>query len=71
MLYELLPNTSKSREIKELYDKALQSYINSDKEDAQKVFSKLVQEYHDKPSLYFLNALEKGEEWGVKKMLSK
>lgn len=71
LLYELMKDTSESREIKNLYDKALSIYITDDFEEAQKLFSNIVLKYGDGPSKYFLNNIKNKCHWGVNKMTTK
>ena len=71
LLYELMPNSSKSKEIKTLYDKALNAYIENDITNASSIFKQLVDIYEDKVSQYFLDNINEGLAWQVNKMTSK
>lgn len=71
LLYELMPFTDKSKQIKKLYDKALDIYIDSDLLKAKELFQELVEKYNDAPSKYFLKSIENGHLWGVHKMTTK
>lgn len=71
LLYELMPSTKKSKELKRLYDKALELYISGNFTEAQRLFSDLVKNYDDTPSKYFLELLKEGHPWGVHKMTTK
>ena len=71
LLYELLPSTDKSKTIKSLYDKALEVYINGDFDEADKLFTNLLEDYDDMPSKYFLEDVKKKHPWGLHKMTTK
>ena len=71
LLYQLLPNTPKSQEIKKLYDSALSLYKNEQFAEAQKIFNILIEKYDDNPSKYFLPNVIEGHPWGVHKMTTK
>ena len=71
LLYELMPSTEHSREIKELYDEALDLYINEDIAQATKLFNKMVELYDDTVSKYFLNNIAQKHPWGIRKMQNK
>ncbi|MDF1879331.1 adenylate/guanylate cyclase domain-containing protein [Sulfurimonas sp. SAG-AH-194-C20] len=71
LLYELMPHTQKSKDIKKIYDNALEFYINEDILSAKQLFKKLIKEYNDSPSQYFLTNIEKNIKWGVCKMTQK
>ncbi|MCK9492494.1 MAG: adenylate/guanylate cyclase domain-containing protein [Sulfurimonas sp.] len=71
LLYELMPNNQRSKEIKELYDEALEIYKRGDFKQAEVLFSVLVKEYDDAPSKYFLPLIKESRAWGVHKMTTK
>ncbi len=71
LLYELMSTTDKSRDIKVEYDKALDFYKNGDYVEAEKLFTKLVEDYDDNPSKYFLLHVKEKHPWGVNKMTTK
>ena len=71
ILYELLPMTERSKEIKKLYDKALDAYIKNDISDATKMFKQLVEIHDDKIALYFLKNIEASLPYQVNYMTSK
>ena len=71
LLYELLPDTKKSKMIKSLYDQALEFYINGDFSNAEKLFTNLVENHEDNPSKYFLQNVKDKHPWGVHKMTTK
>jgi len=71
LLYELLPDTKKSKMIKSLYDQALEFYINGDFSNAEKLFTNLVENHEDNPSKYFLQNVKNKHPWGVHKMTTK
>ena len=71
LLYELMPNSKSSKEVKELYDKALEVYKSGDFQEAEKLFNQLVEVYDDNPSKYFLPLVKERHPWGVHKMTSK
>jgi len=71
LLYQLMPNDKKSLIIKELYDKALQTYIDGDLSKAKELFSRMLKDYDDNPSKYFLSHIENGNYWGVNRMTTK
>lgn len=70
-LYELMLNTDKSKIIKEQYDYALQTYKDADLQKAKILFSRLVEEYDDSPSKYFLKYIEENRLWTINKMNKK
>jgi len=70
-LYELMPNTQKSKQIKQTYDKALELYKNNDLQKSKILFSKLVEDYDDKPSHYFLNYIQNNRHWAINVMHTK
>ena len=71
LLYELMPNNARAKEIKDIYDKALEFYKKSKFTEAEELFIILVQKYKDKPSQYFLPLVKKKHPWGVHKMTTK
>lgn len=71
LLYELMPHTERSKQIKELYDKALEVYKSGDFKEAEKLFYRLIQEFDDNPSKYFLDLIKDEHPWGVHKMTTK
>ncbi len=71
LLYQLMPHGKRSCDIKELYDEALQVYIDGDLSKAQELFSRILKDYDDSPSKYFLSHIEDGHTWGVNRMTTK
>ncbi len=71
LLYELMPSDEKSKEIKKLYDEALEVYISGDFTQAQIMFTALVKNYDDNPSKHFLELIKEKHPWGVHKMTTK
>jgi adenylate cyclase len=71
ILYELMPNSTKSREMKELYDRALDAYIKDDIPNATIIFQQLTENYTDSVSQYFLKNIDASLPWGVNRMTSK
>jgi adenylate cyclase len=71
ILYELMPNTGKSKEIKEKYEEALEMYKGGDLQKSKIIFSKLVEDYDDNPSKFFLKYIEENRLWAVNKMNTK
>lgn len=71
LLYELMQSTATNKTIKELYDRALEAYMQEDLKGASILFKELVKEYEDAPSAYFLSNIEKELSWGVCIMESK
>ncbi|MEA2100268.1 MAG: CHASE2 domain-containing protein [Campylobacterota bacterium] len=71
LLYELMSNTAESKKLKALYDEALKIYKNGEFEEAEKLFTNLVQKYDDNPSKYFLPLIKDAHPWGVHKMTTK
>jgi adenylate cyclase len=71
LVYELMPNTQMSKDIKKLYDNALSIYINDDISKAHKLFEEIVMKYDDVLSKYFLNKISLGLKCGVNKMMNK
>ena len=71
LLYQLMKNDDESKTIKELYDKALSVYKSDKLEEAQMLFSSLVDKYDDNPSKFFLKNIKDGQLWGIHKMTTK
>ncbi len=71
LLYELMTYSEKSLIVKELYDEALKIYIEGDLSKAQELFSKIVKDYNDSPSRYFLSHIKDAHQWGVNRMTTK
>ncbi len=71
ILYELMPTSTKSREMKELYDRALDAYIKDDIPNATIIFQQLTENYTDSVSQYFLKNIDASLPWGVNRMTSK
>lgn len=71
LLYQLMPNTKKSRKIKKLYNEALSVYKSGDFKAAEILFTSLVEEYDDNPSKYFLVHIRDEQPWGVHRMTTK
>jgi len=71
VLYQLMPNNKSSIKIKELYNQALQIYIDGDLSKAEELFSKLTEDYGDGLSEYFLKKIKNGYPWGINRMTTK
>jgi adenylate cyclase len=71
LLFQLMANTEKNQKIKALYDEALEIYIDGNYEKAKELFTILMNDYKDNPSIYFLSMLEQEHPWGVHKMTTK
>jgi adenylate cyclase len=71
LLYQLMSKSKNSLELKNLYDKALQYYIDNDLSHAKKLFEHIVIQYDDSLSKYFLSQIKTNTQWGIKKMQSK
>jgi adenylate cyclase len=71
LLYQLMPSSERSKEIKEQYDRALATYQEGKIEKAKEDFEELVQKYQDSVSGYFLQTIQEGRPWGVHKMTTK
>ncbi len=71
LLYQLMPNTQKSKKIKKLYNEALSVYKSGDFKEAEILFTSLVKEYDDNPSKYFLVHIRDEQPWGVHRMTTK
>ena len=70
-LYELMPSTDKSREIKKLYEEALEYYIQGEPKKATSHFNEITNNFNDAPSQYFLEKIKKNEKWNTLKMATK
>ncbi|MDA7816947.1 adenylate/guanylate cyclase domain-containing protein [Sulfurimonas sp.] len=71
LIYELMPINEKSKEIKIAYDNAMNSYKSGDFVEAEILFEKLIEDYDDNPSKYFLLHVQDKHPWGVNKMTTK
>lgn len=71
VLYELMPNTQKAKEIKKHYEEALALYKENDFVQAKELFTSMVNDYDDGPSEYMLERIKNGTPWGVHKMTTK
>lgn len=71
VLFELMSNTQKSKELKKLYEDALNTYKNNDFDKAKLMFTSLVNDYDDGPSEYMLERIKTDTPWGVHKMTTK
>jgi adenylate cyclase len=71
LLYELMPSNNTSKEIKKLYDEALEVYASGDFTQAETMFAELIKKYDDNPSKYFLELVKEKHPWGVHKMTTK
>jgi len=71
LLYELMSDSDTAKEIQNLYNEALDTYIRKDLEKAKELFTFLVGKYNDNPSKYFLKQIEEKHYWGVHKMTTK
>lgn len=71
LLYELMPDTKNSKEIKLLYDKTLKFYIEGDISKAKEGFTNLIENYDDTVAHYFLQKISQNHPWGVHIMHSK
>lgn len=71
VLYELMPTTDYSREVKKLYDEALSTYKSGNFLEAEQLFNRLIDNYNDNPSKYFLQLVQEKHPWGVNKMTTK
>ena len=71
LLYELMPNTSRAKELKKLYEEALGVYKNKDLDKAKSMFKAIVNDYDDGPSEYMLERINANTPWGVHKMTTK
>lgn len=71
ILYELMPTTEKSKEVKRLYDEALGVYKSGNFEEAEQLFNQLIDSYDDNPSKYFLQHVQEKHLWSVNIMTTK
>lgn len=71
LLYELLEINDKNIKCVELYNKALEAYIDEEHPKAKELFTDLLTNYNDAPAKYFLQRIEAKESWCVNKMLTK
>lgn len=71
LLYELMPQTQKSLDIKDIYDEALDFYISKDFAQASVLFQKLVDSYDDEVSKKCLENIKDSKPWEVCRMTSK
>jgi len=71
VLFELMPTTQESKNIKYLYDEALQSYKDGKFEIADALFTDLIDKYDDNPSKYFLPLVKDKHPWGIHRMTTK
>lgn len=71
LLYELLAMNNENMRCIELYNKALEAYIDDEHHKAQKLFTQLRKTYDDAPAKYYLQKIADGESWCVNKMLTK
>ena len=71
LLFELMPDTDASLEIKQRYEEALEIYKGLDLEKAKALFTQIVNDFDDGPSEYMLEKIQKNEHWGVHKMTTK
>jgi adenylate cyclase len=71
LLYELMSKTQKTITKKTLYDEALKFYKDENYEQAQSLFEKLVRDYNDNLSSYFLKNVTQKHPWDVHKMTTK
>ncbi|WP_345980364.1 adenylate/guanylate cyclase domain-containing protein [Sulfurimonas sp. HSL3-2] len=71
LLYQLMPFDDTNLNIKKNYDEALELYKNSKFEEAIVIFERLVNEYDDSVSKYFLPLVKEKHPWGVHKMTTK
>ena len=70
-LYELMEENEQNIDIIKHYDEALELYKNSKFEEAIVIFEKLVNEYDDHVSKYFLPLTKEKRPWGVHVMTTK
>ncbi len=71
LLYELMPDTKEAKELKALYNEALQAYKDSAFEKAEKLFLFIIEKYDDNPSKYFLPNIKDKHPWGIHRMTTK
>ena len=71
LLYELMPDINRSKEIKKLYDKALNVYKREDFKEAELYFTQLIEKYDDNLSKYFLKQIKAQQPLTVHNMAKK
>ncbi|MCW8838107.1 MAG: adenylate/guanylate cyclase domain-containing protein [Thiovulaceae bacterium] len=71
LLYELMKMNETNIDKKVLYDEALTVYKKENFEKAEKLFMRLINEFDDDVSNYFLKQVEEKHPWGVHKMTTK
>ncbi len=71
LLYQLMADNTRNRELKTLYDEAIELYIAKEIEKARILFEEAVARFDDSVSKYFLNDIKNGKNWGVHKMTTK
>lgn len=71
VLFELMPNTDRAKEIKRLYEIALNVYKSGDLSEAKARFIDIVNDYDDGPSEYMLERIKTNTPWGIHKMTTK
>ncbi len=71
LLYQLLFDDERNRELKGLYDTALEVYKGGDLDGAKELFLKIVEAFDDSVSKYLLKNIEEGHTRGVHKMTTK
>lgn len=71
ILFELMPNTDKAKEIKRLYEIALNVYKSGDLAESEARFIDIINDYDDGPSEYMLERIKANTPWGVHKMTTK
>ncbi len=71
ILFELMPDSDVSLEIKRRYEDALDIYKGLDLEKAKALFAQIVNDFDDGASKYMLSKIQKNEHWGVHKMTTK
>ena len=65
VIFHLLPQTKKAQQLKEEYEKALNTYKDHDLTQAKILFENIVQKYDDSLSKYFVKKITEGKKWGV------
>jgi len=71
LLFELMKMNEANVDLKVLYDEALNRYKNDEMQKAEELFIKLVNEFDDGPSNYFVSQIRNKHPWGVHKMTTK
>ncbi|WP_373071622.1 CHASE2 domain-containing protein [Sulfurimonas sp.] len=71
LLYELMAKTDRNLKLKSLYDDAMKVYKDNDFAKAEYLLAKLVEEFNDSVSSYFLEQVKNKHPWGVHKMTTK